>query len=225
MDFNKLKKDQMKKILVIILLCSFATVAQAQVFGEWFQQKKTQKKYLLQQIAALQVYIKYLQKGYAIAKEGLTLIGDIKNGEFTLHKDYFHSLKNVNPIIRNYSKVTDIVALQTKVIQIYNKAYKQAQESDAFHPDEISYIYRVYSRLIDDCSITLDELISVTTDKKLEMKDDERMERIDGLYLNMHDQYTFVKKFSNETLILAKSRVNTKNDVETSRVLQGINPE
>ncbi len=52
-----------------------------------------QKKSLLQQIAALKVYIDYAQKGYSIAKEGLTLIGNIKNREFDLHSKYISSLK------------------------------------------------------------------------------------------------------------------------------------
>ena len=43
----------------------------AQTLAEWVSQKVTQKKYLLQQIAALQVYSGYLSKGYSIAKDGL----------------------------------------------------------------------------------------------------------------------------------------------------------
>ena len=65
-----------------------AGTVEAQTFSEWFRQKKTQKKYLLQQIAALQVYIGYAQKGYRIAKEGLTTIGGFTKGEFDLHSDF-----------------------------------------------------------------------------------------------------------------------------------------
>ncbi|MCH5688762.1 conjugal transfer protein TraI [Niabella sp. W65] len=61
MDF--LKSERMKKILLFLLLVvSAGSNLQAQTFAEWFQQKKTQKKYLLQQIAALQVYIGYAKK-------------------------------------------------------------------------------------------------------------------------------------------------------------------
>ena len=58
----------MKKILILFLLTIIVTTTQAQTFAEWFRQKKTQKQYLIQQIAALQVYIGYAQKGYSIAK-------------------------------------------------------------------------------------------------------------------------------------------------------------
>ena len=70
----------MKKCFLCIVLLITTILCNAQGLSEWFNQKATQKKYLLQQIAALQVYIGYLQKGYSIAKTGLTTIGNIKNG-------------------------------------------------------------------------------------------------------------------------------------------------
>lgn len=223
MDF--LKPARMKKILLFLLLVSAAGGLQAQTFAEWFQQKKTQKKYLLQQIAALQVYISYAQKGYNIAKEGLTTIGGFTRGEFNLHTDYFNSLKSVNPEIKRYAKVGDIIALQIKIVQNYNRTYRQINSSDAFSNDELAYIGRVFGRLLDDCDKTLDELITITTDSKLEMKDNERMDRIDKLYLDMQDKFTFSQSFSNDAKSLAASRLKEKTDVQTSRVLQGIKNE
>ena len=223
MDF--LKPARMKKILLFLLLVSAAGGLQAQTFAEWFQQKKTQKKYLLQQIAALQVYIGYAQKGYNIAKEGLTTIGGLTRGEFNLHTDYFNSLKSVNPEIKRYAKVADIIALQIKIVQNYNRTYRQINSSDAFSNDELAYIGRVFGRLLDDCDKTLDELITITTDSKLEMKDNERMDRIDKLYLDMQDKFTFSQSFSNDAKSLAASRLKEKTDVQTSRVLQGIKNE
>lgn len=208
-----------------MLLAICARVAKAQTFAEWFQQKKTQRKYLLQQIAALQIYTGYLQKGYSIARKGLTAIGDFKNGEFNLHSDYFNSLKNVNPKIQNYSRVTDIISFQVKIVKTYDKTYLLAKKSNAFNADQIAYLFRVFSRLLDDCTVTIDELITLTTSGKLEMKDDERLERIDVLYNDMQNKYTFAKSFSNQTIELAASRVKEKNDVQISRLINSIKNE
>lgn len=212
----------MKKLLILFLFVMFATTTQAQTFAEWFRQKKTQKQYLIQQVAALQVYIGYAQKGYSIAQEGLNMIGDFKRGEFNLHTGYFNSLKNVNPKIKQYAKVADIMAMQVAIIKGYNRTRRQMQESGAFNGKELDYIIRVLGRLLDDCENTLDELITVTTDGNLEMKDDERLERIDILYQDMTDKYTFSQSFSNETMVLASSRIKENNDVQTSRALYGI---
>ena len=212
----------MKKLIIIMLLGVFATGAKAQTFAEWFQQKKTQKKYLLQQIAGLQVYLGYLQKGYSIAQKGLAAINDFKNGEFNLHADYFNSLKEVNPKIKNYTRVADIICIHNNIVQIYHQATLKAKKSSAFNTDEINYLYRVFGRLLDDCNASIDELITLTTSGKLEMKDDERLERIDDLYNDMQDKYTFVKSFSNEAMELAAARIKAKNDVQTSRLINAI---
>jgi hypothetical protein len=212
----------MKKLLILFLFGMFATTTQAQTFAEWFRQKKTQKQYLIQQIAALQVYIGYAQKGYSIAKEGLNTIGELKRGEFNLHTGYFNSLKSVTPKIKQYAKVADIVAMQVTIIQGYSKTRRQVRKSGVFNGEELDYIMRVLGRLLDDCENTLNELIAVTTDGNLEMKDDERLERIDILYHDMTDKYTFSRSFNKETMVLAASRIKGNNDVQTSRALYGI---
>lgn len=212
----------MKKLLILFLFGMFATTLQAQTFAEWFQQKKTQKQYLIQQVAALQMYIGYAQKGYSIAKEGLNTIGDFKRGEFNLHSGYFNSLKSINPKIKQYAKVADIMAMQVTIIQSYGRFRRHVRESGAFNGEELDYIMRVLGRLLDDCKNTLDELITVTTDGNLEMKDDERLERIDILYQDMTDKCTFSQSFSNETSVLAASRMKENNDVQTSRALYDI---
>jgi hypothetical protein len=214
----------MKNILLIAftLFCLLATESQAQIFAEWFQQKKTQKKYLLQQIMVLHTYKKSVKKGYALAKEGLTAIGDSKNGEFALHGEYFTSIQKATSPIRNYTRVRDIINLSARIFHSYPIALKQVQESGAFDEEEISYIHRVYARLMDACNNLIDELTTIITDGKLEMTDDERIKRIDALYREIEDQYTFLKRFRNETMVMAASRINTKSNVETSRLRHGI---
>src|SRR5258705_8026730 len=108
----------MKKCLLVLVFIGIGILTQAQTWAEWFSQKSTQKKYLIQQIAMLQVYIGYLQKGHNIAKNGLITIGNIKNGHFTLDKDFFASLRNVNPKVKQYVKVADIITLNEKIVQL-----------------------------------------------------------------------------------------------------------
>lgn len=212
----------MKRLFTLVLFALLSSGVKAQTFAEWFRQGATQKKYLLQQIAALQVYIVYMQQGYSIAKQGLNTISDVNNGEYNLHKDYFNSLKSVNPKIKNYSKVADIIALQVSIIKVYKEAARQVKLNGSFNGNEISYINGVFGRLMDDCTEVIDELITVTTNGNLEMKDDERLKRIDVLYSDMQDKYTFVQSFSNEAKLLGASRIKEQNDIQSSRALNGI---
>ena len=205
----------MKKIVLFLLLAGFLN-------GNSYAQAK-QREVLLKQIAAFKVYIGYAQKGYSIAQKGLKTIVDFKRGEFNLHQDYFTSLKNINPKIKSYTRVSEIISLQVKVLQNYNKTIWQIQQNDLFHGDEVAYIKRVLDRMIENCEGTLEELIVIVTEGKLEMKDDERMKRIDALYQNMLESYTFCEDFSNQTKLMSMSRGKEATDVKTSRVLQGFN--
>ncbi|WP_235894393.1 hypothetical protein [Flavobacterium zepuense] len=213
----------MKAFLFTCIAVMTLGVAHGQTWSEWFSQNSTQKKYLLQQIAALKVYSEYAQKGYRIAKEGLSTIGNLTGGEFNLHGVFFNSLKMVNPEVRNYAKVADIIALQVKIVQEYNRTRSSLSASDTFHGDELDYINRAFGRMLVNSEAVLDELIAVTTDNQLEMKDDERMARIDALYLAMQDNYRFCKGFGNEAKAMAVARMREKNDALTGRAMQGIN--
>lgn len=210
-----------RTLLALSLLLTLSSAANAQNFSEWFRQKKTQKKYLIQQIAANQVYLEYLNKGYQIAKDGLGVIGSFKRGEFNLHGDYFNSLKTVNPEIKRYAKVINIIDLQLKIVRGTSNSLRQFSRSDAFSSDEMDHVQRVFGRLLEDCETSLDELLAVTTDGELEMKDDERIARIDRIYLEMLDKHTFFQSFSKETQMMAAARIQENKDVNTSRALQG----
>src|SRR4051794_17419012 len=112
----------MKKIVLsfIVLYGSYVSLY-AQTYDEWFRQKKTQLRYLTQQIAAYQVYEGYLHKGYNIAKHGLNAISNLKNGEFNLHQAFFSSLSKINPSIQHYSRIADIIVLQAEILKQYKK--------------------------------------------------------------------------------------------------------
>jgi hypothetical protein len=212
----------MKKVIIIVLITMSFKESSGQTFDEWFKQKKTQKKYLIEQIAAFQMYLGYVQKGYLIARKGLTKIGNIKKGDFDLHNDFFSSFKSVNPTIRNYSKVADIISFQVKIIQTYKNAYKYVQSISLYSPAEIDFIYRVFTNLINNSSEDLDELIPVITANELEMKDDERLKKIDAIYASIQDKYAFAKSFGDEAKVLSVQKAKDKNNVKTSRSLYGI---
>ena len=202
----------MKRAFILFTMVFIVQTIYAQTFAEWFQQKKTQIKYLGIQIAALQVYAGYLQKGYYIAQHGLTAISDIKNGEFNLHKHYFGSLNNVNPVIAKDARIAAIVAMQLSIVQQYHKAYSNAKSSGQFNNSEVNYIYTVFANLLNQCADDLTELVNITTSGKYQLSDEERIRRLDELYSDMQDKYAFTQSFSNQTGVMAMSRMKDADD-------------
>ena len=212
----------MKKLLIISVIVWCAQTLSAQTQAEWFRQKATQKKYLVQQITALQVYSDYLSKGFFIAKNGLNTIKNIKNGDLLQHSNYFTSLKSVNPQIKRYKKVADIIALQISIAMQSGNAIKTFRNNHHFIPTEINYLQGVFNTLLSDCAKNLDELLNLITNGYLQMKDDERIEAIDRMYVDMQDKQQFVRAFINNAARLSIQRSNEENDIIISKKLNGL---
>lgn len=213
----------MKKLLsLVVILLVLLTNSFAQTTQEWTQQNKTQKQYLLQQIAALHTYIGYAKKGYDIVGKGVNTVRNIKNGDFNLHRDFFSSLNNINPLIKKYAKLADLLAYQYRIIKQTKETIKGIKQSGQFTALEIDYCQNVFSNLLDDCIKTIDDLVSAITSDKLQMKDDERIKRIDILYADMQDKYAFCSSFTDEMSILALQRITEKQEINYSKIINGI---
>lgn len=206
-------------ILLTGIACPFLSFAQSTWYKEWFQQKKTQKEYLLEQIAALKVYSGYVKKGYDIYKTGHNAIGNFKRGEFNLHNDFFLSLKSINPEIARYSRIGDIVRMQAGIIGTGRKTLQELRQEGFATAQEIDYIGKVYAKVLSDCAAVVNELIDLTTAGKLEMEDAERIQRIDLLFAEMQEIYRFTETFSTDAKVLSKSRKKEQSDINTLRGL------
>ena len=211
----------MKNVLIIIILLS-GSFCHAQTYDEWFRQKKTAKKYLLDQVAALQTYIGYAEKGYSIITGGLNTIKDIKHGDFNLHNNYFSSLSSVNPALKKYSKVAAIIAMQISIAKQISGTIKTCKKSNMILSSELNYLQKVFNNLLDECIKNLDELFVLLTNNETQMKDDERIQRIDKLYEDMKDKQMFTTSFSHSVKGLSIQRLNDQNDIIISKKLHGL---
>lgn len=208
-----------KKLFMSAIILCFVFNAGAQTWGEWFNQKNTQRKYLLEQIAALKVYTTYLKKGYNVAKDGTKLIGDIKDGDFSLHKNYFGSLKSINPDVRKQDKVERILSMQTDMSRLRQQIVNHATESNWLSTDERQLIGKRCADLAAEASKDLDELSLLITEGEMEMTDDERIAGIARLYLGMQDKYALQKRMHKNILALTDSRQRQSRDMQTLRSL------
>ncbi|HWJ28200.1 MAG TPA: hypothetical protein VNS32_16775 [Flavisolibacter sp.] len=213
----------MKKWQLAIGVLLIAQQLQAQTLAEFTQQKKTQIKYLIEQIAALKVYTDYLEKGYQIAQMGLTTIHHIKIGDFNLHSDHIASFLTVNPKIRAYSKIADITGLQVTILKEYKKSMAQMKSSEWFNSDDIDYATNVFIKLLNDCAEQIDQLMLILSNNQVQMTDDERIKRIEKIYDTVQDQYKFERHFSSSIKILEQQRMNDHNEIQTIQSLYDIN--
>ncbi len=203
----------MKQIMCVGVIMLFSVITNGQ---------SKQIKLYLEQIAANKVYIEYLQKGYGILRSGLTTIGNIKDGHFRLDRDFFAALESINPKIKNYSKVVDIIAYNISIVREFKTTLQQARETGLFTGTEESYLESVYGNVLKGCNGIIDALTLFTSPGRLKMSDDERIKEIDALHDEMQDSYVFSKQFCAEINVLALQRKEDLNDVNTLKSLHGI---
>lgn len=215
----RLIKNALFVLMVPAFIFTNIAPSSAQTFAEWFSQKKTQKKYLLQQIAALQVYIDYAKKGYNIVGSGLQTVKDITSGEFDLHNAFIKGLKKVSPSIRNDVRVVEIIEAQVNII----KAFGTIKNNKGFSAEQLSYISRLADGVIGECYTDLEELLLVITSGKLEMKDDERLRRLNAIYERMLDKSSFTQSFCVDAAILIRQKEMEQRAIDNLRRYYEIN--
>jgi len=216
-------RQRARLLLVFSLFTAISTgmaaKANAQTFSEWFSQKKTQKKYLLQQIAALQVYSGYLKKGYSIASNGLGNISGYLKSENGLHTTYYNRLKTADPVVKNDPMVKAIIAWQQDIL----KRTKEINQTSGMTPEDKKYLSNVSAAVLADCDQQLNTLQNVISDNKVEMSDAERLTLITRIHAAMLANYKFTSSFSAQVKILAVSREQEKAQLAVSKKVYGIN--
>jgi hypothetical protein len=217
MDFNK---RVMRKLIIVAMLVTSSGVVKAQNFNEWFRQKQTQIKYLTEQIAALKAYGEVMNKGYAIAQNGLAGIFTSKVRDYKQHNSYFISLWKVRPALTCYSKVLSIYQMRAAMVK--QQQLVKSSVTDLLAGKEKEYIHSVYSNLIGTCNSLITELYMTTSDDQAQLKDDERLDRIDKIYLEMQDHYSFSQSFTAELKLFVMNRLKQNDETSKLSRLYGI---
>jgi hypothetical protein len=195
-------------VLLLVGMVFISLSLSAQTFGEFFNQKNTQKRYLLQQIGALQIYLEYAKKGYELVGSGLQTVRDITNGEFSLHSAFISSLKKVTPFVRNNAKVAEIIVCQLGIARAFD-----IRDKDKLSLSSQLYVLEVKDHLLDECFKDLEELLLVVTAGKVEMSDAQRLERLDKVYISMMDKYSFALDFSAQVKLLIAGGIREEQSI------------
>ena len=177
---------------------------------------------MLQQIAALQGYIRTAEKGYQIAEQGIATIRDIKNGEFNLHSIFFSSLKTVNPAVKNMAQTGEILSLQISMIENYAQSLHAWQQSPWLQPAELSNMEDIYANLVTTSQKEANSLSDLTTDGKLQMEDGERMRRVESLNEEMKTQQANIQDYIDGTNLLIRQRQQEAGNIIMSKNMYGL---
>lgn len=175
----------------------------------------------IEKLAQLKSVLTNLYKDYEVLETGYTAIKNISEGNFNLHKVFLDGLLAVSPTVRKYERIVDIISDQGKIVSEYKSAYNTFKADKHFTPDDLVYLSTVYNNLISKSEKNLENLLNVITASKLRMSDAERLQAIDRLYADTHDELSFLRKFNSKTSVLAVQRAKQERDIGTVRALYG----
>jgi hypothetical protein len=221
-DQHRKEKATRKVMIVVFVLMAGIFIPRestAQTFAEWFSQKKTQKKYLLEQIAALQVFSGYLHQGYQIASGGLGSISGYIKEENGLHAAYYDRLKIAGSEVRNNPMVQEIMAKQKDITNRLQGMERIANLS----PAERDYIKKVCAAVLSDCARQLDDLQLAIGDDRAAMSDSERLELIKRVHGCIADNYRFASRFTAQAKLISVQRLQEQRQVGVAKKLYSIN--
>jgi hypothetical protein len=175
----------------------------------------------IEKLAQFKSILQEMYKGYQILTGGYNAIKSIAEGNFNLHNAFLTGLMSVNPAVKQYVRVADIISAEITLVNNYKSALTTFNGSGRFSVSELSYITNVYANLFDQSLNNLDELTAILTDGKLRMNDAERLNAIDRLYYDQQDKLTFLNQFNAQAGVLAGQRQHDLQDLGTVKSLYG----
>ncbi len=206
----------MKKIIVILAMCSLAFHSKAQ------SDEAEQLLLNWEKLAQFKKILQNMYDGYKILHKGYSAVKDISEGNFNLHRTFLDGLLQVNPAVKKYKRIADIISYQLRIAKEYKAAFNQFKQDKQFTIEEIDYLGKVYRNLFEQSLKSLDELSMVIISGRLRMSDDERLQAIDKIYSSVEDQYFFLKDFNDNTAMLALQRKSEQAEIRMSRRINGL---
>lgn len=220
----------MKKFLTITIIVCFATVPLNKTFAQdpiTLIIKEGIKKVIkavdlkIQRLQNKTVWLQNAQKTLenVMSKTKLNEISDWVEKQKTLYKDYFQELQKVKSIISYYNRIKEITEEQVRLVQEYNHAYTLFKQDKHFTAEELEYMGRVYTGILDESVKNIDQIFLVINSFSTQMSDAKRLEIINTAADQIDINYKDMKAFNQQGMLLSLQRAKDKNDVDVIKKL------
>lgn len=140
-----------------------------------------------------------------------------------LYGDYFDELWKVKNAITLYHRVKEIGEKQVAMVNSYKQAYRLFRQDSHFTPDELDYMGKVYSGMIDESLKNVDQLFLVVNAMTTQMSDAERIDIINAAGDAIDKTYNDMQTFNNESKLLSLHRSKDAGEIAVVKALYGLN--
>jgi hypothetical protein len=158
----------------------------------------------------------------AMSKMKLSEIGNWVQKQKDLYQNYFDELWKVKNILTYYFRVKEIINEQLALVREYHRAWKGVQQDGHFTVDEIEYIGKIYTGMIEESLKNLDQVSLVINSFTTQISDARRMKIIDDAAFKMQTNYDDLRRFNNQNIQLSIQRSKDEHDISVVKQLYGI---
>jgi hypothetical protein len=157
-----------------------------------------------------------------LSKLKLKEISDWTQKQKDLYKNYYEGLMKVKSIITYYQRIKDITQKQVRFVDEYERAWSLFQKDDHFNADELVYMQKVYSGILEESMKNIDQIFLILNSFSTQMSDAKRLEIINTAADQIDTNYDDLTLFNRQNVLLSLQRTKTKNDVDAVKKFYGI---
>lgn len=139
-----------------------------------------------------------------------------------LYADYFNELSKVKQVIVTYHGVKGIIQKQKALLNEYQSAWNLFKQDENFTPDELDYMQKVYTGILNESIKNLDQVFLVINAFATQMTDSKRMEIINKAEDEVEGNLADLRQFNNQNKMLSFQRAAEKGDIEVMKKLYRI---
>jgi hypothetical protein len=158
-----------------------------------------------------------------LSKVKLTEIAGWTDNQKQLYSGYYTELWKIKSTITYYQRIKDVTLKQAALVGQYKRAWGLFQRDNHFRPDEISYMRKVYSGILDASVQNLDQILLFINSFKTQMTDAERLELINHASDQLDVNYNDLQQFNNQNIRITLQRSSDVADTKSIKALYGIN--
>ena len=179
---------------------------------------------MIQRIQNNTIKLQNLQKQLEnqLSKLKLTEIAEWSEKTRAIYDKYFKELWEVKNLISTYRRVREVIDQQVALVQAYKRAWQMLSSDRNFSPQEVDYMYKVYSGILDDSIKNISELELVIGAFVTQMSDAKRLEIINQVSKKIEQNYADLTQFTNQNAGLSVQRAKSTYDVLFLKRMYGI---
>ncbi|QXV66802.1 conjugal transfer protein TraI [Mucilaginibacter sp. 21P] len=214
------------KILLVAVLLGGSLNSQAQVQIVTSMVKRVIKAIDLkvQRMQNKTIWLQNAQKTLEneLSRFRLTEISGWSEKQEKLYGDYYDELLKVKSTIAYYQRIRDLAGKQVAIVGEYQRAWKLFRSDGHFKPGELVEMERVYVGILDAAMKNLDQIMLVINPGKTQMTDQQRLEMINQAGDQLDENYSDLRQYNNQNLILTLHRSKDLNELQTLKNYYGL---